>query len=110
VTDTTYTNTAPLPKAIAFGGQPFRSIGVTIGEPFVNRATGETMVDCSYDYPEIITAGAGGAKPVAEWEAVAQRMTEQTIAKIDQVMAELTMHRERLVASLEAAGRAGGYE
>lgn len=94
----TYTNADTI-RAGAFARQDYRTIGVRIGEPFHSPVYGQ-MVDCEASFPEIITGGCGGAKPIAAWPAFAETQTQNCIAHIDAIVTELLRHRERLAGEL----------
>lgn len=79
-----------------------RQIGVFVSEPFKHHGFTPPAehVDLSYETISINTRTFGNSYPVAEWKPKAHEMTRTTIHHLDQVITELTAHRNRLQASL----------
>jgi hypothetical protein len=96
----TYTN-ADNVRVAAFANQNYRTIGVTVSEPYMNHGVGAPMVDIELSYPEIVTGGGGRYAPALAWEAEARDATQAVIERVDACIAELQRHRDRLTAGLD---------
>lgn len=81
-----------------------RQIGVVASNPFDHAGLGGKYVDLFYERVSVNTATFGNPYPEAEWKAQALDMTKTIIKNLDDVIAELTQHRERMIAEAHKLG------
>lgn len=79
-----------------------RSIGVLVSAPFHHHGLKATYVDVSRETVTVSSATYGNCYPSKDVRDQACSATEQTIADLDAVIAELAGHRDRLRAELSA--------
>lgn len=97
----TYDSRKPL-ECVEFK-QNNRQLGVLVSSRFTNmgRRDRPTCVEVSYERPSMNTSTfARLACPYNEWRAEAIDQTLTIIESINKVMAELSQHRDRLLAEI----------
>jgi hypothetical protein len=82
-------------------------IGVLASQPFHHHGLNAPYVDISRETVTVNTASYGRCYPVEQADAQLRSATEDTIADLDKVIAELTAHRDRLAAELSVDGQGG---
>lgn len=83
-----------------------RKIGVTASAPFDHVGLKAEYVDVTRETIQVNTRGYGGYYPAGEASERVYSATEDTIADLDMVIAELSEHRARLVKSLSGSEKA----
>lgn len=86
-----YTNSADIQTPFGIG-----RIGIAISERYQLG-----LHDIEIHYPEIVSGGGGRSTIALAWQAEAKAATATVISKIDEAIAELQTHRDRLVKEID---------
>jgi hypothetical protein len=81
-----------------------RQVGVCASTPFFHVGRQAQYVDLFYERVTVNTATFGNPYPETEWKTQALDMTKTIIKNLDNVIEELTRHRERMIAEAHKLG------
>lgn len=79
-----------------------RQVGVSASQPFHHFGLGAEYVDVNRETVVVSTATFGTCYPVETAAHQVRTFTESTISDLDGLIVELTAHRDRLTAELQA--------
>lgn len=92
-----YSNTKKLKKC-DFGAS--RGVGIKVSAPFKNSINGHKYVDIEIDRPALSIVSFGKVAPFKEWEDHKDSLIASIARNIDDMINELTEHRERLLREI----------